>query len=151
MTLYEIDARIMECINEDGEVIDIEAMDALQMERSEKIEGVSLWVKDLDAEAKAIREEEKKLAERRRANENKIESLEKYLVWALNGEKFSTPRVSVSYRKSQAVVIADPEKVPAAWYKAKYEIDRATIKEALKNGEIVPGAVLEERSNIQIK
>lgn len=152
MTIFDIDQAIMACVDaETGEVIDLDKMNALQMERGEKIENVALWVKELDAEAKAIREEEKRLAERRKVNENKIASLKGYLSMALSGQKFSTPRVKISWRKSEAVDIPDPEKIPASWYRAKYEIARDDIKAALKAGETVPGASLIENTNIQIK
>ena len=55
MTLYEIDKDIQVLINEDGEIEDIERFDALAMERNKKIENVGCWVKNLDAEAAAIR------------------------------------------------------------------------------------------------
>lgn len=152
MTIFDIDQAIMACVDaETGEVIDLDKMNALQMERGEKIENVALWVKELDAEAKAIREEEKRLAERRKVNENKIASLKGYLSMALSGQKFSTPRVKISWRKSESVDIPDPEKIPASWYRAKYEIAKDDIKAALKAGETVPGATLVENTNIQIK
>lgn len=151
MTLYEIDAAIMACINEDGEVIDPVKMGQLQMDRSEKVENVACWIKNLIAEAEMIEAERKKLDERKHACLKKAEGLKGWLNYALEGQKFSTGKVAISYRKSQAVNIIDPEKVPASWYKAKYEIDKASIKDALKNGEVIPGAVLEERTNIQIK
>lgn len=151
MTLYEIDAAIMACLNEDGEVIDPVKMGELQMERADKIENVALLSKNLEAEADMIDAEIKRLTERKRANLKKAESCRKWVGFALEGQKFSTGKVAISYRKSQAVNIIDPEKVPASWYKAKYEIDKATIKDALKKGEVVPGAVLEERNNVVIR
>lgn len=76
MTIYEIDARMAGLIDpETGELLDYEAFASLQMEREAKIENMALWYKDLTAEAKAIREEEKALAERRKSAENKAERL----------------------------------------------------------------------------
>lgn len=151
MTLYEIDAHIMECLSEDGEVINPEKMAELQMERADKIENVACWIKNLVAEAEMIEIERKKLDERKHSALKKAESLKGWLNYALEGQKFSTGKCAVSYRKSQVCTILDPEKVPAAWYKAKYEVDKASIKEALKNGEVVPGAVLEEKNNVVIR
>jgi hypothetical protein len=55
MTLYEIDDAILACVDpETGEIINPEALTALQMEREKKLENVALWVKDLKAEAEAI-------------------------------------------------------------------------------------------------
>lgn len=151
LTIYEIDKAIMNCINEDGEVIDIEAMENLQMERAQKIENVGCWMKNLKADCEAIKAEEKTLRERREVMERRIESLRNYLEYALNGQKFNSPRIAISYRKSTQVSIPDPEKVPAEWYHAKYEISKADIKEALLAGEKVPGAFLEEKMNMQVK
>ena len=155
MTLYEIDRSIEELIDpETGEIADYEAFEQLQMDRAAKIENVALWVKDLDAEAKAIREEEKALSERRKSAENKAEKLREYLRLALNGEKFQTAKVAVGYRKSTGVFIDDevaflrdhPE-----YARIKTEIDKAAVKDELKKGTEVSGAVLEERINMQIR
>ena len=67
MNIYEIEQAITDLVDpETGEITDFEALDALSMARDEKIENVALWTKNLNAEAKAIREEEKALAEYQR-------------------------------------------------------------------------------------
>ena len=110
MSIYEIEQSIMALVDpETGEITDFEALDNLTIARDEKIENIAMWIKNLTAEGKAIRDEEKSLAERRRTAENKAESLEKYLEQTLNGDKFSTAKVAISYRKSTAVNIADEE------------------------------------------
>ena len=88
MTLYEIDQKIQSLVDpETGELLDYEAFSQLQMDREQKIENMALWVKDLAAGAKAIKEEEDNLKERRKAMENKVERLKTYLSIALDGEK----------------------------------------------------------------
>ena len=73
MSLYHIDQELENLIDhETGEVLDFDAFEALQMARDAKIEGVLCWTKNLAAEAKAIREEEKELAERRKKLEHKL-------------------------------------------------------------------------------
>ena len=87
MKLFEIDQAIMDCVNEDGEVIDVDRLNELEMERDTKIESVCLWKKDLEAEAKAIDEEIKKLQARKKADENKIESLKGWVKYAVSSGK----------------------------------------------------------------
>lgn len=71
-TLYEIDAAIMDCVDtETGEIIDEEQLNALLMERSAKLEGVALWIKNLDSDAAAIRAEREALEKRQKAAEKK--------------------------------------------------------------------------------
>ena len=156
MTLYEIESEILNCIDpETGEIIDEAQLDALYMEREKKIEGVLLWIKNLNADVEAFKVEEKSLAERRKVAENKVERLKNYVQNALNGERFSTPRVSVGYRKSEAVVVHDMKEM--MWAADDYlkfsdpEPDKTKIRKALKAGINVPGCHLEERHNMTIK
>ena len=151
-SLYEIDAQIMACVDfETGEIIDAEKLEQLQMQFNDKVEGIALWIKNLVAEAKMIKEEKDNLAARQKVCENKAESLKKYLGQALAGEKFKTPKVSISYRKSESVEVADVEFLSPEYLKFKPEADKTKIKEALKAGEVVEGAMLVEKNNIQIK
>ena len=103
MKLYEIDAAIQNVLDsmtvdpDTGEAkLDEEALAGLQMEREKKLEGVALAIKNMSAEAAAIKAEEDNLAKRRKALENKVEGMKGFLRTALNGEKLKTPRVSVS-------------------------------------------------------
>jgi len=159
--LYEIDQAILETIDwETGEVNDMERLDALQMERSRKLEGVACWIKNLTADAKAIREEEKALAERRKAAEKKVESLSKWLTNALQGEKLSTAKVAVSFRRSEGLDIIDMDSF-CVWAMGnghddllKYSVptvNATAVKQAIKDGVDIPYARIEERTNIQIK
>lgn len=156
MNLYDIEYEITNCVDsETGEIIDEQQLDALQMAREKKIENILLWIKNLKSEAGAIREEEKKLADRRQSDEKKAESLTQYVQNVLNGEKFKTSRVVVSYRKSEAVIVDDLQLMQETCDEyLKYkdpEPDKAKIKAALKDGITVPGCHLEERQNITIK
>ncbi|MBR1527767.1 MAG: siphovirus Gp157 family protein [Oscillospiraceae bacterium] len=153
MTLYEIDNAITNCIDsETGEVLDEEALTALVMERTEKIESVGCWIKNLEAEAEAIKVERDKLAQRQRTAENRAESLRRWLAGILNGEKFTTAKVAVSFRKSVAVQI-DEDKLDKKYFVEKSVTvpDKTAIRNALKSGEKISGAYLEEKQNIQIK
>ena len=155
-SIYDIDREIENCVDpETGEIIDEQRLDALQMAREKKIENILLWIKNLKSEAGAIREEEKKLADRRQSDEKKAESLTQYVQSVLNGEKFKTPRVAVTYRKSEAVIVDDlqlMQEMCDEYLKYKDpEPDKAKIKAALKDGITVPGCHLEERQNITIK
>ena len=106
MKLYEIDNAIMDCVDmETGEIIDVERLSALQMERDQKIEGIGCWIKNLLSDAKALKEEKDNLAARQKVAESKAASLKEFLSKYLDGEKFKTAKVSISYRKSDSVDI----------------------------------------------
>ena len=165
MSIYEIEQSIIGLIDpETGEIMDFEALEALNMERDEKIENVALWIKNLNAEAKAIREEERNLAERRKYAENKAESLKRYLELNLHGEKFTTAKVAISWKASEAVDVS-PEFVEWAisMNLTKFlnipepptpTANKVAIKEYIKrfgDASTLLGASIDKRNNIQIK
>lgn len=169
MNIYDIDNAILEVYEaisevfdeETGEVTDIDnfealcgKLDELQMERERKISNIACWIKNLKAEAEAIKTEEQTLNKRRKVCENKVESLKKYLEHALHGEKFKDARVSISYRKSEGIHFADDfkyESLPQQFIKVTVDAKKTELKAALKNGEEIPGVSLVSKNNIQIK
>ena len=153
MKLYQIDQAILNCIDlETGEIIDTEQLDKLTMEREAKLENVACWIKELKAEAEALKAEKMAFAKRQQVAENKMESLKKYLAYALDGQAFKTTRASVTFRKSQAVEIADIYKLDENYLRYKEpEADKTAIKEALKAGKTVAGATLVENTSVIIK
>ena len=158
MKLYEIDNAILDCIDlETGEVIDTERLDALNMERDTKIENVACWIKDLKAEAKAIKVEKMALAERQKVAENKVESLKKWLAYALGGQKFSTAKCAVSFRNTESVEVTEEglevlmkEHDELLTYK-KPEPNKTAINQALKSGLSVRGVQLVQNVSTIIK
>ena len=160
MTLYEIDKNIHDLIvnaidPETGELKDIsEDLAQLQMDRETKCENIALVIKNLTAEANALRNEEKVLADRRRTDENRVEWLKNYLASSLAGEPFRTTKVMVTFRKSMAVYIEDEVEFlreHPQFARIKTEVDKAELKDVLKSGETVSGAVLEERTSMIVR
>ena len=153
MKLYEIDQAIMDCIDmETGEIINEELLTSLEMERETKIENVVLWIKDLKAEAEALKAEKMAFAERQKVAENKMESLKKWLAYALNGEKFKTVRASVTFRTTDKVEVADIHKLDKNYLKPiEPEANKEAIKKAIKAGQEVAGATLVPSTSVIIK
>ena len=163
MKLFDIDERLAACVKldesrvvdtESGEIIDLEAIAALEMERDKKIENLGCWYKNLLADAEALKAQKNAFAEREKAAKAKAESLKGFLGRYLNGKKFETAKVAMSFRKSEAVefdakCIGD---VPEEFLKFKDpELDKVAVKKAIKAGETVPGFELVARQNLQIK
>ena len=153
MNLYEIENEILNCVDmETGEIVDIEKLESLQMERDQKIENIGCWIKNLLADAKALKEEKDNLAARQKSAENKAASLKTYLSSYLNGEKFKTAKVAISYRKSDSVDISEGAVIPEEYLKYSDPTpDKIGLKAALKAGEKFPGISIVTSSNIQIK
>lgn len=154
MNLYQIENEISACVDaETGEIVDIEKLEALSMERDRKLTNVACWIKNLEADAAALKAEKEAFAERQRKAEAQIERLKGYLTDALRGEKFSSAECEVSFRKSEAVSIADENRIPKKYLvrTVTYKPDKTAIKNAIKSGLKVRGAELINKLNAQIK
>jgi hypothetical protein len=153
-SLYEINEQILNCIDlETGEIIDTEQFDSLQIDRNDKLENIALWYKNLSSAANQFKIEKDLFAERQKRAEKKAESLKAYLDSALNGSKFSTVKVDITYRKSSSVNVLDLDKLPEEYKKSVTTVsaDKVELGKVLKSGVAIDGAEIVESSNIQIK
>lgn len=157
MTLYEINERMIAFLEENvdpetGEVLNLETLAGLQIERSEKLENYALAIKNLDAEITALKSESDKLDERRRHSERTRDRLKSILLEELHGEKLSTSRVRITYRKSQSTEVLDISVIPEKFLIPQPpKPDKTAIKAAINAGEAVSGAELRESVSIIIK
>lgn len=163
-TLYELSDAIRQVIDrgfaldeETGEItFDETNLDELRLMFRDKAEACALYVKDQRALAKAIRDEERALAERRRSAERRADRVERYLlahIDELPNRRLETPRVALSTRRSTAVEVVNDGMVPDEYmtYKTTKTVNRDAIRKALKDGESVPGCHLEERTHVIIR
>ena len=161
-SLYKIDAELMQLLQsieeQDGEITpeQEQALSISQYELETKAIDYSLailqlnaWVEMADKEAKrvtAIKNAYKKTAEMLKGRIT--EAMEKY---DLHEVKSATMKVSL--RKSVQTIIDDVDALPKQYKTVKVETtpDKTAIKKAIQEGEIVEGAHLEEKNNLQIK
>lgn len=157
MNLYEIkqefEKAIEECVDmETGEIINPARLEELNMVLTDKRENVALYIKNLSAEVKAIDEEAKNLTNRKRVLNNKVEGLKKYLADNLEGHKFETAKVVVSFRKSEQLEINSTEHIPAEYLISQEpKIDKVALKNSIKQGIEINGVQIITKQNIQIK
>ena len=153
MKLYEINQGILDCIDlETGEIIAPEKLEALQMDRHEKLRNIAFVALNAAADVKAYEEQEKKFAARKKAAKSTVEWAKATLARELAGKKMKEAEFTISYRKSEGVEVADEAAVPDEFLVPQPpKVDKAALKAALKNGAVIAGAQIVERQNIQIK
>lgn len=162
MTLYQIDQAILDVLDavdpETGEFTgDLDQLENLQMEREKKLENIGLYIKNLRAEADAIKAEIDNLNKRRESSSKRADSLARYLSMVLAGSPFKTPRVAVSWRKSKAVELdggfiewAQVNRDDLLNY-GKPAPNKTLIKKLLEHGDVIPGAKVVEKNNMSVK
>ncbi len=157
MNLYEIKQSIQEAIDkcidmETGEIINPELLDNLNEQLNIKRENIALYIKNLVADSKAIDEEIKNLTARKRSMNNKVDWLKSYLANDLQGNKFETPKVVVSFRKSKVIDIAPNANIPDDYLiPQEPKVDKTGLKKAVQSGEVIAGVSIVEKYNISIK
>lgn len=168
MHLYEIDQKIQEVaekleshlIETEGVIEDFHLdneLQTLQIERERKLLGIGCWIKNLNAEAEALKKEEQNLNSRRKALENKAENIKKWLSMNLrHEEKIKDSRCVLGWRKSSSLFcdLEDPVRdTPAEFVHevVSYDIPKKPITDAIKSGKEVPGYTIKTNFNIQIK
>ena len=157
--LYEITATIesllARAIGPGGEVLDEQLnaeLDALESDRDKRVLHVAAAIVDYRAEAAKIKERAKVLAEWARVEEAKADRLERYIAANIpEGHKVGDDRVRVSWRKSERVVIDDADRLPDSCVTLVRTPMAAVVKGYLHDGEVIPGAHLETRMNLQVR
>lgn len=160
MKLYEIPTKIraaldgIDCDPETGEILQADALHAVEAEASDKIEATALYLRELDAEAKAAKEEADRMIARVKSMQKRSDYLKSMLLDALHATgKVKTGRVTVSIRTTQAVQINQEQAIPEAFTTKKITIspNKVLIKETISAGGCVPGCELIERESVSIR
>jgi hypothetical protein len=116
------------------------------------------WViEHLRGQAAYRQQQAKRLNALASGDTSRADSLEESLVLVLTrlqpaSTRFSFPNHELSSRKSQAVEIDDEEALDPQWlsFTTTSKPDKASIKEALKAGQLIPGAQLLSRRSWRI-
>lgn len=160
MKLYEISDAIraaldhIEIDEETGEILSADALHAVEAEAAEKIEATALYLRELDAEARAAKDEADRMLARVKSMQKRSDYLKAMLLDALHATgKVKTGRVTVSIRTTKAVEIAEGADLPEAYTTVKTTVspNKVAIKQALLDGVEVPGCHIEERESVQIR
>jgi predicted nuclease with TOPRIM domain len=159
MKLYELTDNYMQLI-ELADQLDEETfrntLESIQDSIEDKVENTAKVIKSIEADVLAIKEEEKRLKERRQALESRIDNIKDYLKEQLEKtgiDKVKRPTITVSIQNNPPKAEIVDEKTIPLTYKIPQpaKLNKKAILEAMKNGEKVPGAVLVQERGLRIK
>lgn len=160
LTLYEIGEVYQNVISlaEMGELDDETlsiTLGQIEDELETKADSYKVVIDRLSADAEMFKAEEKRLQDKRKRLERNIGQMKKNLEEAmrLQGKsKIKTNLFSFSIQKNPpSVVIFDESAIGEAYKTYSVSFDKKAIKEALKAGEEVPGAKLEQSESLRIR
>ena len=165
MKLYELTRQKQDLLNaiadmdhEDLELSDAvgDTLDALNEAIEAKAETIAKYIRTLEEESVAIKSEEDRLKKRRSVQDAKVERMKTYLHDMLDDaqiDKVKGALFTIGFRKTTSVNVLDLDTLPEALKRTKtiVEPNKAAIKEVLKQGLDVPGAVLVDNRNLSIR
>ena len=119
-----------------------------------KAEAYGATISEYDAQAEACANEIKRLTAYKKTCENIGKRMKERLAMAM--EAFETDKVTAgtfrfSFRNSTAVVVENEEMIPDEYFKTERTLCKKDLMQALKDGELIAGATLEQRRSLQMR
>jgi hypothetical protein len=160
MNLYNLTTQAKEIaiLLEDGEFTpELEQALAITQEQlQEKSLQYTYVIKNLEADSQAIDNEIKRLKAMKEAKDNAIDRMKEAVrnaMLASGIDKIESSLFKLSLRRSESVEVVNIDQLPESLTTVKKTVsaDKVKIKEAIKAGEAVSGAVIIENFNLQIK
>lgn len=163
MKLYEMTGALAKVWSKiDDEESDIDTLeDTLQCIEGEievKVEGMSRMIAMLEGDAESLEHEINRLKKKLTARDTRIDKIKAYMkqqMIFMGKQKISTPTFTVSVRNNPpALRITDESLIPASYMTIipeSKELNKSSIKEALKQGKEIPGAELTQGNSLLIK
>lgn len=127
----------------------------IDMAIEDKADNYAVIIADLNAQEAKLKTEIDRLTKRRQTLRNNADRMKQSLQQAMETvgkEKIKTDYYSYTIQKNPPKLILDDEEiVPEDYFVTKRELDKASLKDALKAGQEVRGAHLEQTESLRIR
>lgn len=162
MKLYELTQNfknLEEVLNntEDNDIKELilNSMNEVSCDLSTKVENIVKLIRNLQADAEAVKTEEQRLCKLRKQKEKQVEGLQKYLfdcISSLERREVKGGIFTVSVKKNPPkTVIDDINAIPKEFIINVPTLDKKALKEVLKEGQKIDGARLVREESLRIK
>lgn len=155
MKLYEITQAYENLASlEDKEEVG-KYLDLIEDEFNQKAENTVKVIKNIGADIKALRDEEKRLAQKRKSLQSNQDWLKFYLqnnMERLGDKKIKAGIFNINIQKNPpSVNIKDEELIADDYFITERKIDKKKLKEDLKDGKEIDGAELTQGESLRIR
>lgn len=132
-----------------------ESLNSIGDEIDTKAENIAKVIKSIESDVAGLKGEEKRLADRRKSLEGRIDNLKEYVegsMRAVGKEKIRGKVFTLGIqRNAPSVDIIDEDVIPEQYFITKKELSKKDILVALKKGEEVPGAAIKQTESLRIR
>jgi SpoVK/Ycf46/Vps4 family AAA+-type ATPase len=159
MRLYELSQNYLQLMNMIEDMEDDALKDTLESIEDEihsKAENIAKLMRNIDGDIDAIKTEEKRLADRRKALENRKNGLKQYVEDQLNLtgiDKVKTATFTIAIQNNPpSVHIDDHEHIPTTyWVAQEPKLDKKLLLQYLKDGNEINGVRLVQNRSLRIR
>lgn len=160
MNLYNLtkEMRLLTLELEEGELTpELEqSLIITQEQLQEKSIQYAYAIRNLEIDSEAINIEIKRLKTMKDAKDNAIDRMKEAVrnaMLSVGIDKIESSLFKLSLRRSEAVEVVNIDQLPESFVTVKKTVsaDKVKIKEAIKAGQNIEGAVIKENYNLQIK
>lgn len=159
MKLYELSQsfrQLLDMADSMDEEMFRDTLQAIEEALEDKVENTAKFIRCLDADIEAIKAEEKRLADRRKALETKVVNAKSYLQEQLELagiDKVKRPTLTVSIQANPpSVEITDESLIPTTYMVPQpSKIDKKAILSALKDGLLIEGCSIKKTKGVRIR
>ena len=164
LTLYEISQDYLQALDVFtdpeadiplGAVLD--TLEGIEGQLQDKAVNVAKFMQNLDATARAIREAKQQMARRRKAIENRARWIRDYLranMQAAGSTRIESPWFCLAIQNNPGTLeIFDEASLPDDFKTevVTLKIDKAAIKQAIRDGAEIPGVMLSQGTRLAIR
>lgn len=158
MNLYSLSAAYQEiqAMIEDGQEGLSDTLESLNDAIEEKAVGYAKVIKNIEGQAKAIKEEEERLADRRKSLENNIKRLKLSLEQAMidvDMKRIKTELFTFNIQKNPpSIEVLNDSVIPKNYFvEVEPKLDCKAILADLKNGKEVAGVQIKQGESLRIR
>ena len=148
--------QLLEMLEEGENEAITNTLEAIQEDIEDKAENIAKIIRTLDADVNVLKEEEKRMADRRRSLENKRDYLKEYLQQQLEFaglQKIKRPTLTVAIQNNPpSVEVLDETLIPSHYMIPQpSKVDKKSILSLLKDGQNIPGVEMKQSRSVRIR
>ena len=131
-----------------------DTLDSIDALVDDKIENISLFIKEKKSDIDQIDDLVKTLQAKKAVINRSVDWLKDYIAKAMETtgkDKYKSTLNSIYFMKTKSVDVVNEKEIPSKFKKVIQSIDKKSLKEALKNGEAVSGAELKVSKSLVIR
>lgn len=147
---------VTEELDEETQPTAIDYLEELSLQEEDKVDGIAYVVRKRQADIDFLKDEEKRLKDRRQSMERRLAEFKDYLCWIMQEndlQRLKGRKGTIYLRTINSTEITSMSDLPSEYVETKvdYRPLKSEIKKAVKEGENIPGVKVDEKQSLVVR